>query len=77
VDDFGSGRNAMRSTPLIENLAYLKFSYFGAPDPQHLPQWRDEWRGAAVLPRLVSVHMGLRRPNGILETVETVLLRQQ
>jgi general secretion pathway protein J len=77
-EDFESGRDAMRATPLVEKLVYLRLTYFGATDPlQQQPQWRDEWREAAVLPRLVVVRIGLRRPNGVLETAATVALRQQ
>lgn len=76
-DDFTSARDAMRATPLIGSLAYLRISYFGAADPGQQPIWRDDWREAAVLPRLVTVRIGLRRPNGVLETSATVALRQQ
>jgi general secretion pathway protein J len=76
-EDFDSDRDAMRATKLIDNLAYLRLSYFGATDPSQQPQWRDEWREFRVLPRLVSVRIGMRRANGILETSATVALRQE
>lgn len=76
-DDFGVGRDAMRATALANGLVFLRLSYFGAADPQQRPQWRDEWREAAVLPRLVSVRVGLRGPNGVRESSAVVALRQQ
>jgi general secretion pathway protein J len=75
-EDFDS-RDAMSATALIDKLAYLRLSYFGATDSKQQPQWRDDWREATVLPRLVSVRVGLRRPNGVLETSATVALPQQ
>lgn len=76
-EDFASDRDAMRETRVLDNLAYVRLSYFGAAEQSQLPQWRDEWRGAVLLPQIVTVHIGLRRPNGVLETSATVVLRQQ
>jgi general secretion pathway protein J len=76
-EDFDAGREAMRETRLIDNLAYLRLAYYGASDPSQPSLWRDEWRQAAVPPKLVSVRIGLRRGNGVLERSATVALRQQ
>jgi general secretion pathway protein J len=76
-EDFGSGRDAMRATALVDNLSYLRLSYFGTTDPSQRPQWRDEWGEVGVLPRLISVRIGLRRPNGVLERSATIALQQQ
>lgn len=76
-EDFDSGRDAMRATALIENLAYLRLSYFGATEAMQNPQWRDDWREIAVLPRLVSVRIGLKRSSGVLETSATIALPQR
>jgi general secretion pathway protein J len=76
-DDFGAGRESMRATPFANGLAFIRLSYFGAPEPRQRPQWRDQWREASVLPRLVSVRVGLRGSNGVLESSALVALRQQ
>jgi general secretion pathway protein J len=74
--EFNADRGAMRETRLIGDLAYLRLAYFGATDPRQKPQWRDDWREAALLPSLVALRIGLRRPNGVLEASATVALPQ-
>ena len=75
--DFGGPREEMRRTVLLENLAYVKLSYFGAPAPSQSALWRDEWRNASLPPRLVSVRLGLRGPRGVIEASATAALLQR
>jgi general secretion pathway protein J len=76
-DDFVAGRDAMRITRLSDRLAKLRFSYFGAPGPGQRPQWRDEWRAAETLPRLVRLTLTLRGPRGLVTSAATVALPLQ
>lgn len=75
--DFGEPRDAMRRTVLLENLAYLKLSYFGATAPAQPELWRDNWRNASLPPRLVAVRVGMRGPRGVIETSATAALLQR
>lgn len=76
-NDFGEAREAMRRTVLLENLVYVRLSYFGAPAPSQPALWRDDWRNASLPPRLVSVRLGLRGPRGVIETSATAALLQR
>jgi hypothetical protein len=76
-EGFDQNREAMRLTTLLTGVAFIKLAYFGATDPAQAPQWRDNWREAAILPRLVSISIGLRRPDGVREASATVALQQQ
>ncbi|MCI4677164.1 prepilin-type N-terminal cleavage/methylation domain-containing protein [Rhodoblastus acidophilus] len=76
-DDFANGRDAMRETRLIDRLAFLRFSYYGAADSSQKPRWRDDWRRAALPPLLVRARIGLNGPNGVIETSAIVDLRQR
>jgi general secretion pathway protein J len=74
---FNQNREDMRLATLLTGVAFIRLSYFGATDPAQAPQWRDNWREAAILPRLVSVSIGLWRPEGVREASATVSLHQQ
>lgn len=44
-------------TTLLENIAGIELSYFGAPDPERPPQWWDAWDGVNGRPQLVRVRV--------------------
>ena len=44
-------------TPLLEDIAGIELSYFGAPNPEQPTQWWDAWDGANGRPQLVRVRV--------------------
>ena len=43
---------------LIDGVERVEFAYFGRADPEQArPDWRDEWRDAERLPRLVRIRL--------------------
>ena len=52
-------RNAVRKV-LVDDLAELELSYYGAPTKRTEPRWRESWKSAQRLPRLVRVRIGSR-----------------
>lgn len=42
---------------LLDGIAGVEFSYFGADAPDEPPSWRDFWRDAPQLPALVRVRI--------------------
>ena len=43
---------------LIDGVERVEFAYFGRADPEQArPGWRDEWRDAERLPRLVRIRL--------------------
>jgi general secretion pathway protein J len=47
--------NPVRQDRLLDRVAGLKFSYFGAPGPDLPPQWQDRWVERQALPNLIRV----------------------
>ncbi len=77
-EEFDSGREAMRATSLIENLAYVRLSYFGAAGGH-----RNVRNGVTIGARsrccraLFPCASGCSRSGGVLETSATVALPQR
>lgn len=46
-------------TTLLEDIAGIELSYFGAPDPERAPQWWGTWDGINGAPQLVRVRVEL------------------
>lgn len=44
-------------TVLIDGIATAAFSYYGSRRPREEPAWRDDWRDAEILPRLVRLRV--------------------
>jgi general secretion pathway protein J len=44
-------------TTLLEDIAGIELSYFGAPDPERAPQWWEAWDGINGAPQLVRVRV--------------------
>ena len=44
-------------TPLLEGVAGIELSYYGAPSPEQPMQWWDSWDGANGRPQLVRVRL--------------------
>ena len=40
---------------LVESPETVRFRFFGSPDDQSPPGWRDEWSGSDRLPQLIEV----------------------
>ena len=62
-DARGSGSNTPsedQKTHLIENVAEVRFSYFGAPEPGDEPTWLDEWRAQSAPPSLVRIEVSFQ-----------------
>ncbi|HUO54364.1 MAG TPA: prepilin-type N-terminal cleavage/methylation domain-containing protein [Rhodoblastus sp.] len=76
-DAFSTPRADMRETALLQNLVFVRLSYFGATELAAPESWRDDWRDASLLPRLVKLRIGARRGNAVVETAVTVALRQK
>jgi len=47
--------------PLLRHLAWVRFSYFGAPQPGMAAAWHDQWEHAQRLPTLVRVEAAFPR----------------
>jgi len=45
---------------LIENVEAIKFSYFGADDPDEEAQWFDEWLEKSHFPKMIRVEIRVR-----------------
>lgn len=64
----GGGPSRETLVPLIENVAAVRFAYFGPPDDGGAAGWNDSWSGRTVLPGLVRIRVtyaadaGPRRP---------------
>lgn len=56
---------------LIRDVASARFSYFGSSDSAAPEQWRDEWKNAERLPRLVALR-GRQFVNRKLEYFEVI-----
>jgi len=50
---------AVRPEVLLENIAELRFAYFGQTEDVAVQQWHNEWRIADRLPRLIKVSIQL------------------
>lgn len=46
-----------QGTTLLEDIAGIELSYFGAPDPEQAPQWWETWDGIDGAPQLVRVRV--------------------
>jgi general secretion pathway protein J len=44
-----------RNTVLLDHLAKIRLSYYGALSPDVRPAWADEWSSDRILPRLVRL----------------------
>lgn len=44
-------------TTLLEDIAGIELSYFGAPDPEQAPQWWGAWDGINDAPQLVRMRV--------------------
>ncbi|PPD25349.1 MAG: prepilin-type cleavage/methylation domain-containing protein [Methylocystis sp.] len=76
-EGLGPARETMRKTVVLEGLAGLEFSYFGAQQPGKAPTWSSRWTSADVLPALVNIKVSAKRFGGVIETGSTVAIRQQ
>jgi general secretion pathway protein J len=54
--ELSSGGNAWEE-PLLRNIAFVGFSYYGSENPDEPPVWHDRWDGARALPTLIRVHV--------------------
>ncbi len=70
-------RETMRKTVVLEGLAGLQISYFGAQRQDQAPAWSATWSSSQALPALVSIKVGARRLGRIIEAASTVAVRQQ
>jgi general secretion pathway protein J len=50
---------AIERRVLLENIAQAEFAYYGAEDDGE-PSWRNEWREAPALPRLIRLAVDFR-----------------
>lgn len=48
---------AENSRRLVGDIEALRIRYFGDPDDQGDPRWRDRWEDAVVLPEVVSIDL--------------------
>ena len=51
----GTGDNKQDRRLLMDNMAAIKFRYFGRLKPQSPRQWQDSWNDATLLPELVEI----------------------
>ena len=51
-------------TVLLSDIADLSFDYYGAPDGDRIPDWRDNWDGSGGLPRLVRLTVDFPSDDG-------------
>ena len=58
----------VRETVLLDRVAAVEFSYFGAPVPDEPPFWQEHWGGegerASELPALVRLRLAFERDDG-------------
>jgi general secretion pathway protein J len=53
-----SGTEALAdSAEILENVASIRFAYFGQVTRDRPPQWMETWDGALGLPRLIALHV--------------------
>lgn len=76
-DGLAPARETMRKTVVLEGLAGLEISYFGAQRPEQAPAWGAAWSSSDALPALVSIKISARRLGRIVEAASTVAIRQQ
>jgi general secretion pathway protein J len=62
--ELAAGNTDTWSETLLRNLAFVRFSYFGADDPRGAPTWRAQWTGTRTMPRLVRVEVQFARGDG-------------
>lgn len=70
-------RETMRKTVVLEGLAGLQISYFGAQRQDQAPAWSAAWNSPNALPALISIKIGARRFGRVIEAASTVAVRQQ
>ncbi len=75
-EGLGAPRESMRRTVVLQGLAGLELSYFGAQQDGQAPGWSGGWR-SKNLPGLVSIRIGAKRLGRTLEVASTAALRQQ
>ena len=51
-------------TVLLSDIADLSLDYFGAPDGDRSPDWRDDWDGSGGLPQLVRIRVDFPDDDG-------------
>ncbi len=76
-EGFGVARETMRKTVILEGLAGVSFSYFGAQQPGQAPVWSAAWNSSKALPSLVSIKIGAQRLGRVIEAASTTATRQQ
>lgn len=57
---------------VAEGLTEARFVYFGAPEPDGVPQWYSDWTGAHP-PRLVVLDMARRPRDNALRRIEAAV----
>lgn len=55
--DVGAAAGDGEETVLMEGIAGIELSYFGALDSTSEPQWHEGWREAAALPELIRLRV--------------------
>jgi len=83
-DGLKIGREAMKRTVILKNIAFFELSYFGAQQEQQgfglqrqPAAWSQAWNSRTGLPELVSIRIGANRLGRVMEAQATVAIRQR
>lgn len=71
------GRDKMKKTVVLQNIAWFQLAYFGAQQQGQAPSWSAVWNSRLGLPALVSVKVAAKRLGRELEAAATIAIRQQ
>lgn len=61
---------------ILNNILFVKFSYYGVTQRGGLASWRDDWINFLALPKLIKINIGIRR-QGRLITASTIVAVKQ
>jgi len=77
ADWASGGRGGMQEVSLLQNAAYLRFSYFGEVERGKPPVWTDSWVDRDSLPLLIAVRLAGNRVGRVVDASFTVALKQR
>jgi general secretion pathway protein J len=67
---------ATKRVVLLDNVASIKFDYFGAFNQADRPVWRPDWRSADQMPQLVSLQIDFTEPGNVTAS-RVIAIRQR
>ena len=75
-DGITLNNNDPRTSVILRDLSYLKFSYFGSSENGGIANWKNSWFNYPTLPKLIKITIGLNRQGRIIESSIIVPLKQ-